>query len=689
MDANHVRRTRTAGVVLALVAGALCLAALPAAAWTVSTARVERSGSSTVLHLSGTGAPGPLPNDVFLLEEPWRVVVDLFGAEAPVNPQGDLGGGPAGAVAGIRCSVWKNGATGTIVRYVLDCGGPVRFAVEPSDGGLQVVVNPAKPGETLGQTILETSEAVAPPPTVEDPECAPAPAQSLAGNVSVPNPVLARTADPNPAPAASTSPATIPEPALEPGNEPVVTPVAIPALAPAVPAPPARLTPTPAATPVWPDAVAKPALASIEVEAETVYTVTPDPQDTAPSLGSADAGDVKDAAAATRPMNLDVQGADIRTVLRSIAEYGGANIVADRDVDGPTTVRLVQVPWRQALDIVCQSGALVALDLDGVIRVATLKTLRDEGLDKESSERRREELVPLETRVFTINYASAKELKNSITFALSKRGSANVDERTNTLLVSDISSRLTEVEKLVSTLDTVTRQVEITARLVDVDKTVAQQLGVQWTLGNLHSNSEQVSGSVKITELPAASSGQARVGIVRGFGNLDATIQAMERDNVATLISNPKITTVNNRMAKILVGKEVPLIVLDDSGNATTELKKVGISLEVTPNINSDHRITMDLKPEVSDLSSQATVQGGVVFNTTLADTRVMVADGETAVIGGLIRTADTEFQSGIPILRSIPLLGALFRSSDTRRENRELLIFVTPRVVDVVAEKN
>ena len=119
-----------------------------------------------------------------------------------------------------------------------------------------------------------------------------------------------------------------------------------------------------------------------------------------------------------------------------------------------------------------------------------------------------------------------------------------------------------------------------------------------------------------------------------------------------------------------------------------TELKKVGITLEVTPYINSDNRITMDLHPEVSDLSSQATVQGGLVFTTTLADTRVMVNDGETAVIGGLIRTAETNFEEGIPILRSIPLLGALFRRSDVRKETRELLIFVSPHVVTGLAQK-
>jgi type IV pilus assembly protein PilQ len=389
-------------------------------------------------------------------------------------------------------------------------------------------------------------------------------------------------------------------------------------------------------------------------------------------------------------MNLDVQGADIRTVLRSIAEYGEANIVADREVEGPVTVRLQQVPWRQALDIVCQAGGLVAVDGDQVIRVASTQTYQLEGIDKESNARKREDLQPLLTRVYPVRYASARELLTAISFTLSKRGSASVDERTNAILVSDIEPRIAQVEDLILTLDTETRQVEIEARLVDVDRTVARQLGIDWSLDNLHSTAERISGSLGVTEpVSGASSGQVRVGVVRDFGTLDAMIEALERKNEASLISNPKITTVNNRKARILVGKEVPLIVLDRAGNAITQLKKVGITLEVTPYINSENKITMDLHPEVSDLSSQATVQGGVVFSNTEADTRVMVNNGETAVIGGLLRTGETEFEQGIPLLRSLPLIGALFRSTDRRTENRELLIFVSPRIVEPVAQKN
>jgi general secretion pathway protein D len=160
------------------------------------------------------------------------------------------------------------------------------------------------------------------------------------------------------------------------------------------------------------------------------------------------------------------------------------------------------------------------------------------------------------------------------------------------------------------------------------------------------------------------------------------TLQALETQNKANIISNPRITTVNNREASVVVGKQIPLIVQDFAGNAVTQLTTIGIKLLVTPHINSGNKITMDVHPEVSDLSSQATVQGGIIINTAMADTRVMVNDGETAVIAGLIRSNESEFKRGVPILMDIPLLGHLFQSSSTTKQKRELLCFITPKIL-------
>lgn len=151
---------------------------------------------------------------------------------------------------------------------------------------------------------------------------------------------------------------------------------------------------------------------------------------------------------------------------------------------------------------------------------------------------------------------------------------------------------------------------------------------------------------------------------------------------MAEIISNPRITTADNKEATIIVGKKIPLVVADESGNAITELTTIGIKLVVKPHVNQDDRITLDLAPEVSDLSAQATVQGGIVIVTAEASTRVIVKDGHTAVIGGLIRTNESSVITGVPYLKDVPIIGHLFRSSNRVKEQRELLIFVTPRII-------
>ena len=185
------------------------------------------------------------------------------------------------------------------------------------------------------------------------------------------------------------------------------------------------------------------------------------------------------------------------------------------------------------------------------------------------------------------------------------------------------------------------------------------------------------------TPLPVADPfGTVRVGTVQSWGDLNVILEAMEHDNKANVISNPRVTTADNQEARIMVGKEIPLIVSDEAGNPITELKKIGVILRCTPHVNSDGTITMDLHPELSDLSSQATVQGGVIISLQEADTRVVVRDGETAVIGGLISESDLLLRNGVPVLKDMPLLGPLFRFESKTKKKRELIIFVTPKTV-------
>jgi type IV pilus assembly protein PilQ len=385
-----------------------------------------------------------------------------------------------------------------------------------------------------------------------------------------------------------------------------------------------------------------------------------------------------------RRMSLDVQGAEIETVLRSLSEYSGKNIVASKEVKGTVTLRLRNVPWRHALDILLRTQALGSVEKGQTIVVSTLETLRKEEMERRLAEQRnRDELLPLETRIVPISYANSDEMAKAVEKTLTKRGHIEVDKRTNSLLITDIGPRLDACESMVRSLDTRTPQVEIVARLVDVDVSATRQLGVKWGLHNADIFDAGVSenGDVNAADVNNPA-GVVKLGTVKPFGSIEATLQALETQNKANIISNPRITTVNNREASVVVGQQIPLIVQDFAGNAVTQLTTIGIKLSVTPHINIGNKITMDVHPEVSDLAAQATVQGGIIINTTMADTRVMVNDGETAVIGGLIRSNESATKRGVPILMDIPLLGNLFRSSSTTHAKRELLIFVTPKIL-------
>ena len=384
-----------------------------------------------------------------------------------------------------------------------------------------------------------------------------------------------------------------------------------------------------------------------------------------------------------RRMSLDVQGAEVETVLRSLSEFSGKNIVASKEVQGKVTLRLRNVPWRHALDIVLRAQGLGMIESGQTIVISNLDTLRKEEMDKRAAERAQEELLPMATRIIPISYANAQEMSKAVEKTLTKRGHIEVDARTNSLLVSDIDERLDKAESMIRSLDTRTPQVEIVARLVDVDHTATRSLGINWNLTNLDVFDAGANEEVHITPDPITGpAGTVKFGTVKGFGSLDAQLTALEVANKANIISNPRITTVNNREASVIVGQQIPLIVQDFAGNAVTQLTTIGIKLNVTPHINVGNKITMDVHPEVSDLSSQATVAGGIIINTTMADTRVMVNDGETAVIGGLIRSNESDNNRGVPVLMDIPIIGHLFRTSTKVRQKRELLIFLTPKII-------
>ena len=405
--------------------------------------------------------------------------------------------------------------------------------------------------------------------------------------------------------------------------------------------------------------------------------------------------------------SLDVEGADIRTVVRAIAEFSGRNIIVGNGVKGTVKVSLRNVGWQEALRSVLRSNGLDYAEDNGILRVDDMSKLQQEMVEREAARSRQQELVPLETRIIKLNYANASEMATALQSSLSKRGSIQVEKRTNSLIVSDLDSHLSRIEKMSVELDATTPQVEITAKLVDVDAEALRELGIEWNVGPTQNGNEaeffsqtgptppdylhpggDLQNALGAEHNTAADNPATRItyGISKSWGFVEAQLSALEQNRKANIISNPRVTTVDNREARILVGQKIPLIVQDVAGNPVSQLQTIGIQLRVTPHLTQDKKIIMDLHPEVSDLSTQSTVQGGIIINTSEADTRVMVEDGQTAVIGGLIRTNQSAVRRGIPLLKDVPLLGMLFRSTDTVHQNRELIIFVTPRITTPVA---
>lgn len=620
---------------------------------------MQRGAESTSFVISKIGAAEV---EEFLMEDPPRLVVDLMGATNQLIDSKFDGDGMF--VKKVRCSQFTNEPDG-VTRVVFDLTGEVGYDITQTVDAVTV-------------RFYGKDNAPASPPPARATESAEA---TMKGSVA-------------PMGMADLGGSTKVQPQRSPdqADKPADTQTMAKADKPAASQAPSWTAPADKQSPSeWQGKTAKP-----EAPANTNWTAptTVARNDAAPNSMASGSPSIQSFAASNglvrnKNITLDVQNADIRTVLRSMSEFGGTNIISGPEVTGKVTAHLKQVPWRQALDIILKAHGFGWREEYGVIRVSTLERLTKEELELQTADRQKDQLLPLQTKIIPLSYANADEMKNALKEIMTDRGSMEIEAGTNALVVTDIQRTVDQIEMMVADLDRKIKQVEIVAKLVDVDYEATREMGVHWDALNL--NVDGISGIAQgVVDAPTSNPvGQFRIGTVQSWGELQATIDLLERQQKANIISNPRIVTADNREASILVGKEIPLIVSDEAGNPITELTKVGIVLRVTPHVNLDNTVTMDLHPEVSELSSQATVQGGIVISLSEADTRVVVGDGETAVIGGLINEVESSLDTGVPVLMDIPIIGNFFKSSSKTKKKRELIIFVTPRIVDGMAANN
>ena len=412
-------------------------------------------------------------------------------------------------------------------------------------------------------------------------------------------------------------------------------------------------------------------------------------------------------------VSLNFQDLEVRALLQLIAEFTDLNMVVSDTVGGSVTMRLKNVPWDQALDVVLKSKGLGKRQEGNIVMVAPSDEIAArERLELEAS-RQIEELAPLRTEFLQVNYAKASDLAELIKTEgnnlLSDRGSVAIDERTNTLILQDVASNISAVRKMVGELDIAVRQVLIESRIVNADESFAKDIGVRFGYSKTHDGGDDgvtaiIGGTSQgfltgvdtgivtegaqteglLVDLPSIPSDAASLGLVVGnIGSwlLQLELSALIAEGRGEEIASPKVITVNQQEATIESGVEIPYQEASSSGATSVSFKKAVLSLAVTPQITPDDRILLDLQVN-QDSRGSPDVLGVPPINTRGVATQVMVDNGETVVLGGVYTQVDNESIDRIPFFSDLPYVGFLFKRTSVDIDKSELLIFVTPKIL-------
>jgi type IV pilus assembly protein PilQ len=487
---------------------------------------------------------------------------------------------------------------------------------------------------------------------------------------------------------------------------------------------PAEPEPAPVPVPEAPPVSAKP-LPSVE---PLPLPALPEPQVTsAPAEAAPDQGNIGQACGTTgnlgTPISLDFKDGDLQDIFRLFSDISGLNVVVNPGVTGKVTLKLNEVPWGRALELILKTNNLGCVLEDNVIRIAKLADLQREETDRRKLQEEKAlagDLVDFSQR---ISYAKAADLEAVLrkAGALSQRGTINVDTRTNTLLIRDLPGYLDKSKILIADLDTATPQVEIEARIVVTSRNFIRDLGIQWgfqgvrdaiagnTTNLAFPNSIYVNGSPiqrvqgitpvegvgnpisstaggrgYLVNLPASSANTGigiTMGNILGTFNLDVALTALESQGRGRILSTPKVTTQNNKLAEIKQGMQIPYQTTANN-TVTVQFKDAVLTLKVTPQITDAGTVILDLEIENNSANFERSVAGVPPINTQSAKTQVLVKDGQTAVVGGIYQSTEFNQQDSTPFLGKIPVLGYLFQRNQRRTENNELLLFITPRIV-------
>jgi len=417
-------------------------------------------------------------------------------------------------------------------------------------------------------------------------------------------------------------------------------------------------------------------------------------------------------------ISLNFQSIEVRSVLQLIADFTELNLVASDSVTGSITLRLQNVPWDQALDLILKTRGLDSREIGNVLMVAPAQEIAERERLEIEANRQLAELAPLQSEFIRIRYAKAVKVVDLFAAGsedggslISERGSVVVDERTNSIVVTDTAAKLAEIRDLIEKVDIPIRQVMIEARIVIASSNIDQQLGIRWGGGYFNAdgdkftsiagdtssvtslNSQMIAGSspIKMPTAPFVDLGVSggTSGFAVGFTSTDlfltAELSALEASGEGEVVSQPKVITGDKQKASIKSGTEIPYQEGAASGATTTAFKEAVLKLDVTPNITPDDRILLDLvvnQDSVGELVPSG--NGGLIptIDTTELTTQVLVGNGETVVLGGVFKNEELVKVEKVPVLGDIPYLGNLFKSKANTQQKTETLIFITPRIL-------
>jgi type IV pilus assembly protein PilQ len=419
-------------------------------------------------------------------------------------------------------------------------------------------------------------------------------------------------------------------------------------------------------------------------------------------------------------ITIDLQNTDIRDFLRILADTGKLNLVMDPEVQGNLGIKFTDTPWDQVLDVILKNAGLGKEIQNGVIRIAKIEKLQREEEERKKLEDTKALTGQLQTITHPLSYAKVGDVNRILKDVLTKRGSAILDDRTNTLIITDLPRNISLIEDLISTLDVQIQQVQIEARVVEANKNWQREFGVKWpqsnggnvaitggtgtstpwvgtqspfwngTTGFDRPVSGQLAsaawspGNTGVTSI-AAPAGELWLSFLSNRFSINAVLQAMESEGTIKIVSSPKVVTQNNRKATILSGEKIPYPTQQggaQGGAITVAFMDANLQLEVTPQITNEGTIIMDIKLEKAEADFSRTVNGTPTILRKALETQMLVRDGGTAVLGGVYVTNSTIGYAGVPFLAKIPLLGFLFRKNTKAETNTELLIFITPRIL-------